>query len=287
MDWIVGMQNAVNYIEDHLTEKIDLSCAAKQAAVSPFYFQRMFGALCGISLGEYIRLRRLSLAGRELTAGGERVTDVALKYGYDSPESFARAFSRFHGINPSNAKNSCDLKYFSRVSVQIILKGGSIMDYKIVKKEAFKVLERREVQEIDDSQNKNTIPDFWTRSHADGTVATLLAQAPDRGFIYGICYNNQHTDNKTFDYSIGALYGGGEVPEGFTVTEIPKRTWIAFSVIGAMPDAIQQMWHRICSEFFPTSNYTPTFEMDIEAYTAGEMNSPDYKSEIWVPVVEK
>ena len=77
------------------------------------------------------------------------------------------------------------------------------------------------------------------------------------------------------------------MPEGFTVTEIPKRTWIAFSVIGAMPDAIQQMWHRICSEFFPTSNYTPTFEMDIEAYTAGEMNSPDYKSEIWVPVVEK
>lgn len=104
MDWIVGIQNAVNYIENHLTEKINFSDAAKQAAMSPFYFQRMFGALCGISLGEYIRSRRLSLVGRELATGGERVIDVALKYGYDSPESFARAFSRFHGITPSNAK---------------------------------------------------------------------------------------------------------------------------------------------------------------------------------------
>lgn len=288
MDWITGMQNAVNFIEEHITDELDYAEIAKQSACSSVYFQRIFGILCGMPLGEYIRNRRLTLAGSELSASDAKVIDIAFKYGYDSPESFTRAFVKFHGVPPSEAKkDGSKLKSFSRVSVQIILKGGSMMDYKIVKKEAFRVLEKTEQQSIDDAQNKNTIPDFWTRSHADGTVATLLSQTPDRGFVYGICYNNQPTDCKTFDYSIAALYGGGEVPEGYQVTEIPERTWAVFSVTGAMPDAVQEAWHKICAEFFPTAAYQPTYEMDIEAYTAGAMNSPDYKSEIWVPVVKK
>ncbi len=288
MDWITGIQNAVNFIEEHITDELDYAKIAKQSACSSFYFQRIFGILCGMPLGEYIRNRRLTLAGSELSATDAKVIDIALKYGYDSPESFTRAFVKFHGTTPSEAKKDGSLlKSFSRVSVQIILKGGHIMDYKIVKKEAFKVLEKTETQSIDDAQNKNTIPDFWTRSHADGTVAALLAQATDRSFIYGICYNNAPTDCKTFDYSIAALYGGGEVPEGYRVTEIPARTWAVFSITGAMPNAMQETWHKICAEFFPTAAYQPTYEMDIEAYTAGEMNSPDYKSEIWVPVAKK
>lgn len=230
----------------------------------------------------------MTLAGSELSATEAKVIDVALKYGYESPESFARAFSRFHGVLPSEAKkHGKHLKSFSRVSVQISLKGGHVMDYRIEKKSAFSVLEKREKQSIDDAQNKNTIPDFWTRSHSNGTVATLLAQAPDRKFVYGICYNNQPSDNKDFDYSIAALYGGGEVPEEYQVTEIPERTWAVFSVTGSMPKAIQETWHKIIAEFFPTSAYQPTKEMDIEAYTAGAMNSDDYKSEIWVPVVKQ
>ncbi len=285
MNWITGIQNAVNYVEAHLTDELDYEEIARQAACSGFYFQRIFGILCGISLGEYIRSRRMTLAGIELSATDAKVIDVALKYGYDSPESFSRAFVRFHGITPSEAKkDGSKLKSFSRVSVQIILKGGSVMNYKIVKKDAFKVLEKVEPQSIDDSQNENTIPDFWTRSHTDGTVATLLRQAEDSSFIYGICYNNKPTDSKTFDYSIAALYSGGEIPTGFRVSEIPERTWAVFSVIGAMPDAIQETWHKICAEFFPTSAYQPTYEMNIEAYTSGIMTAADYKSEIWVPI---
>lgn len=286
MDWITGIQNAVNYVEAHLTEPLDYGEIAKQAACSPFYFQRIFGILCGMSLGEYIRNRRLTLAGSELSASDARVIDVAYKYGYDTPESFTRAFTRFHGITPSEArKNSAALKSFSRVSVQIILKGGNVMDYKIVKKEAFTVLEKVEQQTIEDEQNKNTIPAFWARSHKDGTVATLLQQAPDRSFIFGVCYNNPHTDSKTFDYAIAALYGGGIVPTGFRLREIPARTWAVFAITGAMPAAVQETWHKICAEFFPTSSYQPTYEMDVEAYTAGDMTAPDYRSEIWVPVV--
>lgn len=288
MDWVTGIQNAVDYIEAHITDELDYGEAAKQAACSPFYFQRIFGILCGIPLGEYIRSRRLTLAGSELAAGKIKVIDAALKYGYDSPESFTRAFVRFHGITPSEAKKDGGrLKSFSRVSVQIILKGGSMMDYKIVKKEAFPVLERMEVQSIDDSRNRNTIPEFWVRARADGTVAALLRQTPDRSAVYGVCYNNEPTDHKTFEYSIAARYGGGEVPAGFRVTEIPERTWAVFPCRGAMPNAIQETWHKICAEFFPASGYRPTYEMNIEAYSAGDMTQADYKSEIWVPVEMK
>lgn len=289
MDWITGIQNAINYIEDHITEELSYDAIAQEAACSGFYFQRIFSILCGFSLGEYIRNRRLTLAGSELSVSGIKVIDVALKYGYESPESFARAFVKFHGITPSDAKkDGSKLKSFSRLSVQIILKGGSIMDYKIVEKDAFKVIEKVETHSIDDSVNKNTIPEFWTRAHQDGTVKMLLEQAQDNTHIFGICYGNTPKDVKTFNYSIAALCKDDCIaPAGYQINEIPARTWIIFECKGAMPDAVQEQWHRICAEFFPTSNYQPTCEMDIEAYPKGDMNSSDYQCEIWVPIKKK
>lgn len=289
MDFVCGLQKAIDYIEDNLTEPLDYNEIAGRAGFSSFYFQRIFGILCGCSLGEYIRSRRLTLAGAELYFEKSKIIDIAMKYGYESPESFTRAFVRFHGITPSEAKRSSqNLKSFSRLSVEIILKGGSVMDYKIVKKEAFKVLEKVSVQSIDDSVNKNTIPDFWTQSHKNGTVAALFNVCADRGFIYGICYGGDLTDKKTFEYGIAAVCDEGtEAPEGFRINEIPARTWAVFECVGAMPDAVQSTWHKICSEFFPASCYEPTYEMDIEAYPAGDMTSPDYKTEIWVPIKEK
>ncbi|MBD5082661.1 MAG: AraC family transcriptional regulator [Clostridiales bacterium] len=286
MNWANSIQNAINYIEEHLTENIDYDKVAKEAASSSFYFQKIFGILCGYSLGEYIRNRRLTLAGKELASSRSKVIDVALKYGYTSPESFTRAFTKFHGITPADAKkNGSQLKTFSRLSVSLILKGGSIMNYKLVEKEAFTVLEKVEPQEIDDSVNKNSIPAFWERSHQDGTVKTLIEKTTDKSFIFGICYNNAPTDIKTFDYSIAAVCDKDiEIPKGFRINDIPARSWLVFDCIGPMPEAIQDIWHKITAEFFPTSDYIPTYEMDIEAYPATDMNSEDYKSEIWIPV---
>ena len=287
MDWIRGIQSALDYIESHLADELDYAEIARAAACSGVYFQRIFGVLCGIPLGEYIRYRRLTLAGSELSATGARVIDIALKYGYESPESFARAFPKFHGITPSEAKrDGSRLRSFSPLSVQIILKGGSYMDYKIVEKPAFRVLEKVETHRIVDSEGVNTIPDFWQRCHTDGTVARLLELTHDRSFIYGVCHGDKPTDNKTFDYGIAALYDGPAV-EGFRVTEIPARTWMVFDCRGPMPEAMAGIWHKLYSEFFPTSDYQPTYEMDIEAYTAGSMNSPDYKSEVWIPIMKK
>ena len=288
MDWITGIQNAVNYVEEHLTEDIDYDEVAKEAACSNFYFQRIFGILCGISLGDYIRNRRLTLAGNELCASNDKIIDVAMKYGYDSPESFTRAFSKFHGITPSEAKkNGSKLKSFSRISVKITLSGGSVMNYKIIKKESFDIIEKVESHSIENEANAKSIPDFWTRSHNDGTVKTLLDVTADKTFIFGVCYGNLPENAKTFDYSIAvACSKDTAVPDGFRRNTIPARTWAVFECKGAMPDAIQNLWHKIVSEFFPTSSYQPTYEMDIEAYSEGNMSDPDYRSEIWIPVIK-
>ena len=135
MDWISGIQNAINYIEAHLTEPISYDLIAAQSFSSSYHFQRIFSILCGFTLGEYIRNRRLSLAGIELAAGDAKVIDIALKYGYESPDSFAKAFQKFHGILPSEAKNNGgNLKSFSRLVLKISLEGGNIMNYRIEQK---------------------------------------------------------------------------------------------------------------------------------------------------------
>lgn len=286
MDYVTGIQRAIDYVEDNICDELDYDVIAQRAACSSFYFQRIFGILCGVPLGEYIRNRRLTLAGSELINTDAKIIDIALKYGYESPESFSRAFSKFHGITPSDArKDSSKLKSFSRLSVQIIMKGGSVMNYKIVEKPPFKVLEKVETQSVKDEENKNSIPEFWTKCHKDGTVKLLTEIATDNEFIFGICYGNEQKDSDTFDYAIGAVCEENcTAPDGFRISKIPTRTWAVFECIGAMPGAMQDTWHKICAEFFPTSGYTPTQEMDIEAYSMGDMSSADYKSEIWVPI---
>lgn len=289
MDFVKGLQCAIDYIEDHLTDDIDYESIARQAACSTFYFQRIFSALCDMSVGDYIRRRRLTLAGRDLNVSKEKVIDVALRYRYESPESFARAFSKFHGITPSEAKlDGSKLKSFTRLSVQITLKGGNAMNYKVVERQAFKVLEKVETHRIVNYENFNTIPDFWARSHRDGTIGTLLSMTNDKSYIFGICYGNHPHNANEFEYGIGTKCGEDCIaPEGFRINEIPARTWLVFEIVGAMPNAIQDLWRKITSEFFPTSDYEPTYEMDIEAYTAGVMTAPNYRSEIWVAVVKK
>ena len=136
MEWIVGIQNAIDYIENNITEKLDYELIAKESFSSSFHFQRVFSILCGYTLGEYIRNRRLTLAGTELAHGKEKVIDIAYKYGYDTPESFTKAFQKFHGITPSQARsNGAMLKSFSRLSIKVSLEGGNIMDYRIEEKE--------------------------------------------------------------------------------------------------------------------------------------------------------
>ena len=288
MDWLTGIQGAINYVEENLSEEISYQEVAKRAGCSSFYFQKLFTILCGITLGEYIRNRRMTLAGAELSKSDCKVIDVAMKYGYESPESFTRAFSKFHGITPTEAKrDGRELKYFFPLSVKIALAGGGLINYKIVEKPAFDIIEKLEVQSNENNESLRTIQEFWERSERDGTVEMLLRGSEEKGAIFGICYAN-FARFKYFDYSIAAKWSEEKpLPEGFKRSRIPKRTWAVFECRGAIPDAMEREWQRVVSEFFPTSCYEPTYEMDIEFYPEGNRKDENYRSEIWVPVKKR
>lgn len=162
MDWITGIQKAIDYVEAHILEHIDYKDVAKAAYSSSFHFQRVFSILCGFTLGEYIRYRRLSLAGSELIGSEEKIIDIAFKYGYDTPESFSRAFTSFHGISPSQARNNhAVLKSYSRLSVKLILNGGNTMDYRIENKEAFKLVMKKKRVSRNQELTASEISEFW------------------------------------------------------------------------------------------------------------------------------
>lgn len=293
MDWIKSLQNAIDYIENHLTEEIEIEEVAKIANSSPFNFQRVFSILCNLTLGEYIRNRRLSLAGSELASTDQKVIDIALKYGYESPESFTRAFVRFHKITPSQVKkNGGALKSFSKLSVKLILDGGSYMDYRIEKHDEFKIISKKKYFPIVDmGETQKEIPKFWDKCNKDNTVNTLLNKYLDKNSIFkdaiiGICFETSDKKNE-FPYGIGVGYNGNKVENNFEIDTIPALNWAKFKCIGPMPTALQTLLKNIYSEFFPSSEYKPSGGYYLEVYPEGDISANEYESEIWISVEKK
>ncbi len=293
MDWITGIQRALNYVEAHMTEPIDYEEVAKQAYSSSFHFQRVFSILCGFTLGDYIRMRRLSLAGNELATSNIRVIDAAFKYGYDTPESFSRAFTRFHGVSPSQAKHGgAALKSFSTLSVKLILDGGNMMNYRIETKGPFQIIcKKKQVVSCKAELTMDEISRFWQACSADGTIDTLCRYIPQENIfpncIVGATFGKDAND-KEFPYAIGAHYNGMPVTDaGLTVEDIPAHTYVVFPCVGKMPEAFEKLYQQIYSEFFPTSEYQPCGGTDFEAYPSADVTDPGYTCEIWVAVEKK
>ena len=290
MDWITGISKAIDYIEEHITEPTDYARAAKEACSSPFDFQRVFALLCGYTLGDYVRMRRLTLAGEELLSTDAKVIDVALKYGYDSPESFSRAFTRFHGVSPSAVRKGAAIRSFSRICVKLILTGGSIMEYRIEKKQAAKIIcRRREFTKPGDDYTNREIPEFWNECGRDGSIQKLCGYIKDsaqfKGLL-GVCFSTEMTDSG-FPYGIGAEYDGESDPQDFEIVEIPAYTYAVFTVRGRMPDAFRETYRKICTEFFPQSGYEYGNGVEIEVYPSADVQNPDYTCEIWIAVKPK
>ncbi len=292
MDWVSGIQKAIDYIEDNLTDDLDYGKIAEKAYSSSFQFQRVFGILCGMTLGEYIRARRLTFAGSELSCTDVRVIDVALKYGYDSPESFTRAFVKFHGITPSEAKkDGGTLKSFSPFSVKLVLDGDNTMDYRIEKKGAFKLIAKKKKVSCKEEMATREISDFWQQCGADGTIEALCKYVrQDNMFgncIVGASFGRDAAD-ADFPYGIGTPYNGLPVTDDrFTVEEIPAHTYVVFKCVGRMPEAFQKLYKEICSEFFPASEYQPCGGTDFEAYPSADVADPGYTCEIWISAEKK
>ena len=291
MSWIQGIQSAIDYVESNITEEIDFEEVSKKAYSSSFHFQRVFRILCGFSLGDYIRMRRLSLAGEELSKGTAKIIDVAMKYGYDTPESFSRAFTRFHGITPGKVKHGGKIKIFTPLSVKLTLTGGSKMDYRIEKREAFKVVcKRKRVGKPQSADATTDITAFWQDCGADGTLEKLIACLPEnptmKGLL-GICFSSE-LDARQFPYGIGVEYDGRKVDNDLEIVSIPANTYAVFTSKGKMPTAFIETYNRIVTEFFPQSTqYEYAENVEFEVYSSADTSNPNYQCEIWIAVNEK
>lgn len=273
--WAEGIQDAIQYIEDNLTENLEIADISEKAYVSPFHFQRIFSALCGFTVGEYIRKRRLTLAAQELSAGDSKIIDAAIKYGYDSPDSFTRAFTRFHGISPSAAKEKgANLKSFAPLRIKLTLEGGTVMEYKIMEKPEFTVIGKARDFCVDSSYTE--IPKFWDEHIQSGENKIVCG-------MYGICLNG---DGKKFTYMIADNYQPqNDIPEGYVTQVIPSGTWAVFPCRGALPEALQRINTKIWSEWLPNcKEYRLSGNYNVEMYTPIKENPNDDYSEIWVPV---
>lgn len=292
MEWIKSIQNAIDYIEEHLTDDIDYEIVARTAYSSTFHFQRVFSILCGFTVGDYIRMRRLSMAASDLIRNNDKVIDVALRYGYDTPESFTRAFVRFHGITPTEAKHGGNVKSFSRLFVKLILTGGSTMDYRIEKLGAFQIICKR--KQVNKQKNQTATPDisaFWGECMQNGTtqkICTYFPEKPKLEGLLGICFSFG-AEAEEFPYGIGVEYDGRPVnDDDLEIIDIPANTYAVFTCKGKCPEVFPETYKRIVTEFFPQSNkYEYGNGIEVEVYPSAGINNPDYTCEIWITVNEK
>ncbi|CAH0344159.1 AraC family transcriptional regulator [Bacillus sp. CECT 9360] len=287
MVWLESLQRAIDYMEEHLLDQeITIENISKQANVSAFHFQRTFAILTDISVGEYLRRRRLTLAAQELSRTNCKIIDLAYKYGYDTPEAFSKAFRRQHGVSPSEARKYIGkLKSYNRLIIQVSLKGAEPMKYKIVEKGRFQVVGIKREFSLANEENLKGIPKLWEEVNQNGMDDLLfsLNNGQIKG-VLGVCVVNSETQSQqAMDYWVATEYDG-DIPEGLMKCEIPASKWAVFEVHGPMPHAMQNVWKQIISEWLPSSNYEHAGTPDLEVYTEAHPASPDLYSEIWIPV---
>ena len=300
MDWITGIQNAINYVEDHLAEEIDYDAVARASFSSSHHFQRIFSILCGYTLGEYIRNRRLSLAGTELAEGNGKVIDIAAKYGYESPDSFCKAFQKFHGITPSQAR--CDgavLKSFSRLYVKVSMEGGNVMNYRIEEKEAMVLTgyKRRFIGSPNDKQEQdhnfaceNRLYQYILQGMNGDRVNSyqvLTNFGPD-GYDFYFAHQLPQWAMEDFDEDLG------EMARNFEHLQIPAGLYVVCETERCKypTNLISPLRKRMVSEWLPASGYELRSAPEIGVirwfWEEGneKLNNSKY-CEVWLPIEKR
>ena len=296
MDWISQMQKAIAYLEENLLENISHEDAAKHVHTSGYEFHRAFGFLTGMTPSAYIRNRRLSLAGREVMETDGKITDIALKYGYDTPESFTKAFTRFHGVAPKTARETgAKLVLFNPLRIKLTVEGGKSMDYRIVqtKEKKFLALIRNFRNEIINDDENHEIPDFWDECHRNNLIEPIRSLRPSgKRDLYGLCTPTKSGED-SFEYGIGVLIDGETkvfdekemTDAGFRIWDVEPGTYVVFDCIGNDGDCISEMWSKFYQEFLPQMGYIARQETDYEIYF--EKEKPGVFCELWIPVEKK
>ena len=296
MEWIAAMQQAITYMEEHLLEEINYEVVAKQVHTSGYEFHRAFSFLTGMTANAYIRNRRLSLAGREIVETDTKITDIALKYGYDTPESFTKAFTRFHGVAPKFAREeAAKLVLFNPLVIKIAVEGGKSMDYRIVqtKEQKFIALARSFSNEIINDEENHEIPDFWGECHDKNLVELLRNLRPDgKKNLYGLCTPTREGED-TFQYGIGVLideetkdFDAEEMKSaGYCIWDVKPGTYVVFDCIGEDGDCISDTWSKFYKEFLPQMGYEAEAETDYEIYI--DRGRKGLYCELWIPKKKK
>ncbi|MDR9746197.1 AraC family transcriptional regulator [Paenibacillus taichungensis] len=290
MNTLARLNEGLSYIEENLMDSVDMKEVARIACCSEYHFTRMFSFLSGITLSEYIRRRRLTLAALELSRNDSKVIDVALKFGYTSPDSFARAFQSLHGVTPSEAKNhSPSLKAFPRMTFQLTIQGGSEMNYRIEDKEPFRIVGiSKRVPIVFNGVNPD-IAAMYQRLTPE-LIETIkgLSNVQPLGIISASAhFSEERMEEKgELDHYIGAATTQ-EAPEGLAQLEVPASTWAVFTSIGPFPGTLQDVWGRIYSEWFPSSDYELSEGPEILWNEHKDTTSLQYRSEIWIPIQKR
>jgi len=281
---------ALAYIEENLTQEIDLKEAARLAYCSEFHFQRMFSFLAGVSVAEYIRRRRLTLAAFELNSSNIKIIDLALKYGYNSPDAFTRAFYNLHGLTPSEARNNNQmLKAYPPMTFQLSIKGGVVMKYRLEEKQAFSIVGiKKRVPLIFNGVNPE-IASMWQSltSEIINTIKELSNVEPLGIISASTNFSEGRMEEKgELDQYIGAATTK-KCPDNLTELQVPASTWAVFESVGPFPETLQNVWGRIYSEWFPSSNYEQINGPEILWNADKDTTSPVFRSEIWIPVKKR
>ncbi|WP_235532999.1 AraC family transcriptional regulator [Paenibacillus sp. Leaf72] len=281
------MNRALAYMEEHLTEEIDFKEAARRALCSEYHFKRMFSFLAGLTMSEYIRRRRLTLAAFELQQSQVRVIDVAMKYGYQSPDAFTKAFQLYHGVTPSEARSSGpSLKVCPRMTFQLIVKGGVEMNYRIEEKAGFRIVGIHKRVPIQFNGVNPEIAAMW-QSLDEQKIAALkqLSNTEPYGMISGSAnFSEGRMEEKgELDHYIGVATTLA-CPEPFSQIEVAASSWAVFEAVGPFPGTLQEIWGRLYSEWFPSSSYEQVEGPEILWNEHKDITSATFKSEIWIPV---
>lgn len=270
------LEKTIEIIENNLcNQELNILFLSKSLYISPYYLQRIFYSFIGKTIGTYIRERRLTEAGTDIKKG-EKVIDVAIKYGYESQESFTRAFKKFHRVNPGVAKKGNILTCLPRINIKNLIKGEVNMDIKIEKEKAFSIIVIS--KQFNEETSFEDIPKFWDEYYEKGYQEIVPP-------MLGICINN--SGSLEFEYGIGSLKEYcNDIPEGFKEINIKEHLWGKFYTKGKLPKAIQNLYKEVI-DWVQKSEYELADNYDFECYTEGDSNSDDYVSGIWVALREK
>lgn len=298
MEFLKRMTEVIDYIEEHITENFDVNAVSKIVCCNVYQFGRIFSYVLGISFTEYIRSRRLSIAALELQSGKVKVIDVALKYGYNSPESFARAFRDMHGVSPREACTlGVKLRMYPRISFHISIKGDVDMEYRIEEKGIIKGVGivknfgkwtvNKEAENWKEKMGERWAlwDDFLNRG-ANLIIRNKYKLYREPFWQIGVTYTSENGD---IIEAIGAEDAGGDYPE-LTHFEVPASIWAVFTAKGSLNQKIHPIdavTTRIFSEWLQSSSYEKSMDYEIQVYGPGNTHSDDYTCEIWIPVKKR